>query len=88
MSLKVADIDSDRMLIQVRHGKGAKDRTVLLSPQLLGILRIYWRLARPQNWLFVGRGDKPPNGLAAQRSGRSMFRFSMRPAVLRPRRRG
>jgi len=59
VSLKVADIDSDRMLIQVRHGKGAKDRTVMLSPQLLGILRTYWRLARPEEWLFPGRGDKP-----------------------------
>lgn len=39
VSLKVADIDSDRMVIQVRHGKGAKDRTVILSPQLLGNLR-------------------------------------------------
>ena len=41
VSLKVADIDSSRMLIQVRHGKGAKDRTVMLSPQLLAILRTY-----------------------------------------------
>jgi integrase len=59
VSLKVTDIDSDRMLIQVRHGKGAKDRTVMLSPQLLGILRTYWRLAHPKDWLFPGRGDKP-----------------------------
>jgi integrase/recombinase XerD len=59
VSLKLADIDSDRMLIQVRHGKGAKDCTVMLSPQLLGILRTYWRLARPEEWLFPGRGDKP-----------------------------
>lgn len=59
VSLKLADLDSDRMLIQVRHGKGAKDRTVMLSPQLLGILRTYWRLARPEVWLFPGRGDKP-----------------------------
>ena len=44
---------------QIRHGKGAKDRTVMLSPQLLGILRIYWRLARPEDWLFPGRGAKP-----------------------------
>jgi site-specific recombinase XerD len=34
VSLKVADIDSDRMLIQIRHGKGAKDRTVMLSPDV------------------------------------------------------
>ena len=59
VSLKIADIDSARMVIQVRHGKGAKDRTVMLSPQLLGILRTYWRLARPKDWLFPGRGDKP-----------------------------
>jgi site-specific recombinase XerD len=60
VSLKVADIDSARMLIQVHHGKGAKDRTLMLSPQLLTILRTYWRLARPTDWLFPGRSpDKP-----------------------------
>ena len=60
VSLKVADIDSSRMLIQVRHGKGAKDRTVMLSPQLLEILRTYWRLARPREWLFPGRDESKP----------------------------
>ncbi len=60
VSLKVADIDSDRMLIQVRHGKGARDRTVMLSPQLLSILRTYWRLARPRGWLFPGRDETKP----------------------------
>ena len=60
VSLKVVDIDSGRMVIEVRHGKGAKDRTVMLSPQLLMILRTYWRLARPVEWLFPGRTpDKP-----------------------------
>lgn len=43
--LWIEDIDSARGVIQVRHGKGAKDRNVMLSPQLLGILRTYWRLA-------------------------------------------
>jgi len=60
VSLKVADIDSGRMVIQVRHGKGAKDRTVMLSPQLLMILRTYWRLARPKEWLFPGRSPDRP----------------------------
>ena len=60
VSLKVTDIDSARMVLQVRHGKGAKDRTVMLSAALLAILRSYWRLARPGDWLFPGRGpDKP-----------------------------
>ena len=59
-SLKVADIDSSRMVIRVEQGKGGKDRYVMLSAQLLGILRTYWRLARPQHWLFPGRdGSKP-----------------------------
>jgi integrase/recombinase XerD len=60
VSLKVADIDGARMVLQVRHGKGAKDRTVMLSAVLLAILRSYWRLTRPNDWLFPGRGpDKP-----------------------------
>ena len=45
------------MLIQVHHGKGAKDRTIMLSPQLLAILRTYWRLAQPKEWLFPGRNE-------------------------------
>lgn len=59
-SLKVADIDSDRMVIQIHHGKGAKDRTVMLSAQLLAILRTYWRLAHPQDFLFPGRNPDTP----------------------------
>jgi integrase len=54
VSLKVADIDSSRMLIQVRHGKGAKDRTVMLSAPLLAILRTSWRLDRPWSNAKVG----------------------------------
>ncbi|KUM23606.1 integrase, partial [Mesorhizobium loti] len=56
VGLKVGDIDSERGVIRVEHGKGGKDRTVMLSAQLLRILRIYWRLAKPQDWLFPGRG--------------------------------
>jgi site-specific recombinase XerD len=55
--LLIEDIDSDRGVIRVRHGKGAKDRNVMLSTQLLGILRTYWRLARPRRFLFPGRDE-------------------------------
>jgi integrase/recombinase XerD len=55
VNLKVTDIDSSRMLIRVEQGKGGKDRYVMLSPQLLGILRSYWRLTRPVRRLFPGR---------------------------------
>lgn len=60
VSLKLADIDSGRMVIRVEQGKGGKDRTVMLSAQLLGILRTYWRLARPEHWLFPGRDERKP----------------------------
>jgi integrase/recombinase XerD len=60
VSLKVANIDSDRMVIRVQQGKGGKDRYVMLSAQLLGILRTYWRLARPKDWLFPGRDPGNP----------------------------
>ena len=58
--LRVADIDSGRSVIRVRHGKGGKDRQVMLSVQLLHILRDYWRLARPKDWLFPGRDGNGP----------------------------
>src|SRR5258705_3902197 len=60
VGLKLADIDSGRMVIRVEHGKGGKDRYVMLSAQLLGILRTYWRLARPRHWLFPGRDESKP----------------------------
>lgn len=62
--LQVADIDSSRMLIHVRHGKGDRDRDVLLTPKLLETLREYWRWMKPKTWLFPGmvnnwRADVP-----------------------------
>lgn len=55
--LKVEDIDSARMLIHVRQGKGKKDRKIMLSPRLLTELRDYWRSAnpKPKTYLFPGQ---------------------------------
>jgi integrase/recombinase XerD len=58
--LKVSDVDSGRMMLRVEQGKGGKDRYAMLSPQLLTILRGYWRLARPRHWLFPGRDEDRP----------------------------
>jgi integrase/recombinase XerD len=52
--LKLTDIDSQRMMIRVEQGKNRKDRYVMLSPQLLDILRAYWQASRPKQWLFPG----------------------------------
>ncbi len=54
IALKPNDIDSQRMTIRVSQGKGAKDRYVMLSEQLLVILRDWYRFARPAEWLFPG----------------------------------
>ena len=52
--LEPSDIDSDRMQIRVKHGKGKKDRFTLLSPTVLDELRIYYRAFRPKHYLFEG----------------------------------
>ena len=82
VGVRVADIDSGRMVIRIEHGKGGKDRTVMLSAQLLGILRTYWRLARPQHWLFPGRNETKPIDLhAACRSARAAAGLAKRVTV-------
>jgi integrase/recombinase XerD len=60
VSLKVSDIDSQRMTLRIEQGKGDKDRYAMLSPVLLERLRVWWRVARAQGkmldggWLFPG----------------------------------
>ena len=53
--LKVASIDSQRMLIHIEAAKGDRDRYAMLSPRLLDILRAYWKRAQPGLWLFPGQ---------------------------------
>jgi integrase/recombinase XerD len=60
VSLKISDIDSERMVIRVEQGKGRKDRYVMLSPHLLELLRAWCKAARPQGWLFPGQNRLNP----------------------------
>jgi integrase/recombinase XerD len=66
VALKVGDVDSERMLLRVERGKGRKDRLAMLSPQLLDLLRAWWRDGRrrgvilPRGWLFPGRNPVEP----------------------------
>lgn len=53
-TLKVGDIDGKRMLVHVRSGKGRKDRLVPLAASLLELLRVWWQVMRPSEWLFPG----------------------------------
>jgi site-specific recombinase XerD len=60
LNLQVKDIDSPRMLVHVRQGKGNKDRLVPLSLRLLTELRQYWRAYRPARWLFCTKDQQGP----------------------------
>ena len=60
VSLKVSDIDSKRMMLRIEQGKGRKDRYAMLSPVLLELLRDWYRIARPQGWLFPGQNPVNP----------------------------
>jgi integrase/recombinase XerD len=67
-TVRVKDIDSQRMVILVRQGKGRKDRYVPLTPALLQRLREYWKAYRPSDWLFPGQNpEKPLTRRAAMR---------------------
>src|SRR6516165_4301390 len=76
VALKVGDIDSERMMLRVEQGKGRKDRHAMLSPQLLEVLRAWWREGRrlgvllPRGWLFPGRSPVEP--LSARQLNRAV----------------
>jgi site-specific recombinase XerD len=74
-NLKVSDIDSRTLTasvwtLRVEQGKGQRDRNVMLSPQLLQLLREWWKAARPQVWLFPGQN--PINPVTARQINRAV----------------
>jgi integrase/recombinase XerD len=74
IGLRVDDVDSKRMVIRVRQAKGRRDRYVMLSPRLLALLREYWKLERPTDWLFPG--DVPGNPI----TGKAVHKICVRAA--------
>ena len=75
VSLKLTDIDRDRMLIRVEQGKGKKDRYVILSPILLAILHEWWRVARKKGWMSPGQPWLFPGYRGQHTSARQLHRI-------------
>lgn len=69
VALKVTDIDSGRGILRIEQGKGRKDRNAMLSPQLLELLRAWWRQTRSRGWLFPGQN--PVNPLSTRQLNRA-----------------
>ena len=82
LHLRVTDIDSARMVVHVRQGKGAKDRLVPLSQRLLDDLRRYWKQYRPTTWLFPGAF--PDRALTASNVQRLCQRLVARAGISKP----
>lgn len=69
VNIKLTDIDSKRMQVNIQEGKGLKQRKVPLSPVLLSVLRDYYRQFKPQHYLFEGAGGKGTHlGITAVRA--------------------
>jgi integrase/recombinase XerD len=75
VSLKLTDIDRDRMVIRVEQGKGKKDRYAILSPILLEILREWWRIARKKGWMSPGQPWLFPGYRGQHTSARQLHRI-------------
>jgi integrase/recombinase XerD len=75
VSLKLTDIDRERMVIRVEQGKGKKDRYVMLSPNLLELLRDWWRAARKKGWMYPGQPWLFPSYRGKHTSSRQLHRI-------------
>ena len=79
VALKVSDVDSRRMLLRIEQGKGRRDRCAMLSPQLLELLRDWWRIAHPRIWLFPGQN--PLNPLTPRQFNRAVHAAAHRAGI-------
>jgi len=75
VSLKLTDIDRERMVVRVEQGKGKKDRYVMLSPSLLELLRDWWRSARKKGWMYPGQPWLFPSYRGQHTSTRQLHRI-------------
>ncbi len=83
--LQVTDIDSARMVLRVRQGKGQHDRSVMLSPKLLPLLRHYWQQHKPRPWLFPGTpGTRPITARMVHRICRDAGQAAHLPKAIHP----
>lgn len=73
INLKISDIDSERMMLYIRQAKGNKDRIVMLSENLLNLLRKYYKVHKPKEWLF----ENPAGGKYNSRSVQKFFKNAM-----------
>jgi integrase len=80
VSLKVSDIDSERMMLRVERGKGRKDRHAMRFPVLLALLRDWYRIARPQGWLFPGQN--PANPMTTRQLSRACHAVVVNAAII------
>jgi len=82
LTLQVSDIDSQRMMIHIHHGKGGRDRYVPFRPTLLEQLRMYWLVHQPTLWLFPGRD--PRVRWTSRSAGRICRQVSQRAGLTKP----
>lgn len=85
INVKLSDIDSDRMQIHIHRGKGAKDRTLVLNEKLLKLLRAYYKIYQPEEYLFNGKKKgtsySPSAGQWAIKRGRTLANISKKCSV-------
>ena len=79
LELKIGDIDSETMKIHVRQGKGKKDRYIMLSENVLNLLRIYYKIYTPKHYIFEGQNG----GKYSPKSVQSVFKRSLQNSGIR-----